>query len=348
MRNATFLIIGLALFFGACKSPTEPDLSQDLGVVLTEPIMRETNIVWSPDSREIFYVSVSNGQLRAVDVMSKSGRNVEAIYQNYLPYGSSYDGKYLYYSAVDGGIVNLYRLAFNGQNAERIVQNIGIDTYRDKPLMTPSPDNIHLAYMTSKNQGDSLFLLNTTSRSRKYYTRGRPVCFSPDGSQLLLRRGYAPNDTLCILSLGDGNIQTIAFKLASAESWIIDMRWVNDGIRLLRYEISSYVVQSIPSNTNRSLLINDSYRWLGSITWSATGNKFALWSHECIKGQSWSSCAVEGYRLHLTALDASRSSLIAHGRAPGGSSPGYVMAFSPDNKKIACVFSQQIYVKDIP
>lgn len=345
MRNTTFLIIGLALLCGACKSPTEPDLSQDLGVVLTEPIMRETNIVWSPDSREIFYVSASPEQLRAVDVQSKSVRTIEANNHKYLPFGISYDGKYFYYSS-DG----LYSLAFNGQNIERLVNNISIQSgYPDLPIMALSPDNLHLAYMTARNRGDSLFLYNTASRLRKYFTRGRPVCFSPDGSQLLLRRGYAPSDTLCILSLGDGNIQAIATKLASMEVWIRQIRWTTDGIHLLRYEIGSYVVQSIPSNTNSSLIINDSYRVLGSIAWSATGNKFALWSHECIKGQSWSSCDVVGYRLHSTSLDASQRGLIAHGHVPGGvDGAGDVLAFSPDNKKIAYVFGQQIYVNDIP
>lgn len=152
MPNATFIIIGLALILGACKSPIEPDLSQDLGVVLTEPIMRHTNIVWSPDSREIFYVSASREQLRAVDVQSKSTRTVAAIYKGYLPYGISYDGNYLYYSS-DG----LYRLAFNGQNIERLVNNISIQSgYPDLPIMALSPDNLHLAYMTARNRGDPL------------------------------------------------------------------------------------------------------------------------------------------------------------------------------------------------
>lgn len=351
MRNATFLIIGLALLFGACQSPTEPEaetnLSQDLGAVLTEPIMRQTNLVWSPDSREIFYVSASPEQLRAVDVQSQSTRIVEAIYQGYLPYGTSYDGKYFYYIAQDNF---LYRLALNGQNIQRVLSNVSYEWRNPKrPMMALSPDNLHLAYMTARGRGDSLFLYNTVSRSKKYYTRGQPVCFSPDGSQLLLRRNFMPHDTLCILSLGNGNVQTILVRSTSLEIPTKNIRWSTEGIQLLLYEISSFSVQNLSSNATRPLTINDRYTWLGSIAWSATGNKFAVWSNECIKGSSWSSCDVEGYRLHLTTLGASGTSLIAHGQAPGSADgAGNVMAFSPDNKKIAYVFNQQIYLKGIP
>lgn len=349
MRNATLLIIGLALIFGACKSPSEPepDLSQDLGVVLTEPIMRQTNIVWSPDSREIFYVSASPEQLRAVDVQSKSTRIVEAVYQGYLPYGTSYDGKYFYYIAQDN---NLCRLAINGQNIQRLLSNVSYEWGEPKvPIMALSPDNLHLAYMTARGRGDSLYLYNTMSRSRKYHTRGRPVCFSPDGSQLLLRRGLLSPDTLCVLSLGDGNVQTILVRSTSLVIPAKNIRWTTEGIKLLIYEISSYAVQSLPSNAKTSLNITDRYRWLGSTAWSATGNKFAIWSNECIKDSGWSSCGTEGYKLHLTELSASRSILIAYGNAPGSADgAGNVMAFSPDNKKIAYTFEQKIYMKNLP
>lgn len=348
MRKPILLIVAFPLLLWTCKSPTEPDLSQDLGEALTEPIKPYRRIVWSPDGAEIFYVSLAPEQLRAVAVTDKSTRTLETNYQDYLLHGVSSDGEYLYYSAQAGGMINLYRLGVKGQNSERVAKNISVDSYRNQPLVALCPDNLHLAYMTARNHGDSLFLHNTASGSRKFYTHGRPVCFSPNGSELLVRRGDAPRDTLCVLSVSNGSVQTIATQLETMESWIMEIRWTNDGICRLRYKISSYAIQSIPSNVERTLGLSDRYRWLGSITWSATGDKFMVWSNECIKDLDWSSCGTTGYRLHLTQLGASQSSLVAHGNVPGNSTgAGSAMAFSPDNRRVAYVFSERIHVRGI-
>ena len=103
--NKFLFIICTAFIFSSCeKSPTswstEPDLSEDRGILLTSQI--QTNwltLLWSRNTEEI--IAAGGFGIKAIDISSRAIRSIEganAVYHIKL----SHDGNKLYYLLGEG------------------------------------------------------------------------------------------------------------------------------------------------------------------------------------------------------------------------------------------------------
>jgi WD40 repeat protein len=337
--NRFLLIICIALIFSSClkfptSSPTEPDLSEDRGILLTSEIPTNwSTLLWSRNTEEI--IVAGEFGIKAINIASRAIRSIEGANAVFL-IKLSHDGNKLYYllgHTLAGGAEPLYKIFLDGKGRQLLLDNLCVAPF------SLSSDSL-IAH--SGSSGGSLYLYDEGNTSNTFLTLGRPITFSPDGKFLL----YSADSSLYTISIENRAVQRIPFP---DDIFFINMiRWDENGIRIFYrgYDLWGYYVKNITTNETTKLwelkLGVESPNNL-NFAWSSDGGKIAFWTSKCIKSRGLFGCEVTQRTLHVINIDERKEIRIAYANNLFEAS----IAFSPDGKKIAYVLGSQIYTKDI-
>jgi Tol biopolymer transport system component len=332
------LIICIALVFSSClkfptSSPTEPDLSEDRGILLTSEIPTNwSTLLWSRNTEEI--IVAGEFGIKAINIASRAIRSIEGANAVFL-IKISHDGNKLYYllgHTLAGGAEPLYKIFLDGKGRQLLLDNLCVAPF------SLSSDSL-IAH--SGSSGGSIYLYNEGSKSNTFLSIGNPITFSPDGKFLL----YSADSSLYTISIENRAVQRIPFP---DDIFCINMiRWDENGIRIFyrAYDLWGYYVKNITTNETYKL-----WQLSGSDTpenlhfaWSPDGGKVAFWTSKCIKYKGLFNCEVSQCTLHVININERKEIRIAYANVSYEAS----IAFSPDSKKIAYVLGSQIYTKDI-
>jgi Tol biopolymer transport system component len=355
----------LALAFSGCN-PAPVELDEDLGTeIVTGLVMGSAiyedgwtvaEIVWSSDSREIFflsgdYIGPLASDIAAVDVETATTRVLTSTLGNTGSFQLSHDGEWLYFYdvTVDPDVAveedHVYaRVAVEGGTPETVMESAPQQRY------ALSPDGAYLAY---GGHGHPVALYDIAQGTTDDLdVNGVPLLYSPDGSELLVFSDY---DDLEIVSLDDGT----AAHWTSLGGLNADVHWEGNRLELVSY-VDVWDEQDEDEPDGFQVLVTDrsgntravteegalDYDSAGAGELSPDGTQVAIWFGYCLDDDE--PCRQQ-YVLHL--IDIASGSISTIG-ATQISMPS-PMAFSPDGRHLAYVATSgnhptSVFVKAVP
>jgi len=323
---------------------TPPPPDEDTGTLLINCGLNAhwVTLFWSKNSNELFAAGTKG--IQAIDLSTRSTRTIEGnngvnnTLRNSM--ALSNDGNKFYYMLTGPGSYGpLYSISIHGQDRQLLVGS-------DCSDLCLSLDDLHLAYRAyhppSEELADSLYIYKIDSREKKFLCIGRPITFSPDSRSLLYYYWTHPDTTpsqssfisYSITSIENGETYPISIDTPyyhKVPKFFCD----NSGIYVLyNPEMLQCSVRNITTNETVFTWTQNVYTYSPSYTFSTLGKKIAFWT------SAWGE-----YELCLIDLSSKKESCIAYSKQKCGS---HSIAFSPDDSKIAYVFGEGIYMKDIP
>ncbi len=155
-------------------------------VRLTDTPYDDTDPAWSPDGRQIAFVSDRDGN-REIYVMNASGGEPRNVSNNaaddWTPAWSA-DGQYIAFASFRDGNWELYLMSADGSGQRRLTWSDGADY---DPCW--APDGLSIAFVSDRSGNLDVYVLVADSRETVRFTDAPatdqvPV-FSPDGERLL-------------------------------------------------------------------------------------------------------------------------------------------------------------------
>ncbi|HEY2954018.1 MAG TPA: hypothetical protein VGK89_02070 [Candidatus Eisenbacteria bacterium] len=352
MRPVAAVLCLLALSASGCaKSRSHPTAPQPLGqgtpLGAAGAFLSGNHFVWSALTNEI----VGSGDISTLSLVAMHGTTgatrVLDSAAALLPVAPA-AGTPVYYEALlldptltGNDSVALRRVSLGGGAPVQLDAIPGLELYAHEI----SGDGDWLAWGRTIGlfTSDSLVIEATATGARSRIEPGFPILVSPDGSQFLYRTDLLPG-----MKLRDRVAGTSApFDLGlPADARLAGMRWDAGGLHALYLLGKGQLhVRHLASGTSEALYSASDSLVSISGTWSPNGARVALWSDVP---------AVEPAHtvsLHVVDVAAKNGAVVATGSVTA--SPGFplllgAIAFSPDSRRVAYQYADQVFTHDFP
>lgn len=185
---------------------------------------------WSPDSKQILFVSNREDQLTnnpAIYVMTLENAEIKQITDadsaNALAAWSP-DGMKVAFASDRDNDVELYVMDSDGENISRLTDSIGFDGF---PAW--SPDGTKIAFVTFRDDNPEIYIMNSDGSDQRNLTDNPEqdavngdFSWSPDGSQILFTTSRDGNLEIYVMDADGGNPTNLTNNPASDSSptWI--------------------------------------------------------------------------------------------------------------------------------
>jgi WD40-like Beta Propeller Repeat len=350
MKTLCCLVLILGTLLLTCSKSTDgvsvdniPD--EDLGTFLQDYGMNAhwVNLIWSKNTNELF--TAGQQGIQAIDLSNLTVRTIYTTDGIGTPQASSMvlsnDGNTIYYMLTGPGSHGpLYSISINGQNRQLLDS-------RECTDLCLSSDDSHLAYWVyyypTEGAVDSLFIYDIVSGDKKFICIGRPIKFSPNSQSLLYSYETHSNTSqytladYSIISIENGEVMPVSFGVEYF--YLYDIYWDESGI-YIHYSPEAFqcVVRNITTNETIYSWGHNVWTYSPSYTFSPRGQKIAFWLIlDPIK------LGLVAFSIHVIDFNSESDTRIAYSKKECET-----FAFSPDELKMAYVFGQSIYMKDIP
>jgi len=197
---------------------------------LTVTQANESDPAWSPDGKQIAFVSNRDNQDQLY-LMNTDGSNPKNISPNpnqsdRLPLWSP-DGQHIlfesYFSA--GSKWDIWVMNADGTNPK----NLSGDHILDNGRMSWSPDSKHFAFSGSTEAGDAIRVMDIDGSQAAALTPKNSQDFdpiwSPDGKQIAFIRGTRGSQDIWLMNTDGSDARQLTFD----QKWIAQLAWSSDG-----------------------------------------------------------------------------------------------------------------------
>jgi len=161
---------------------------------------------FSPDYREILYLSYLNGSPRiyVYNLDTNSQRLITQSTNATIAPRWSPDGKWILYSMAISGNTDIYRVSAQGGKSERLTSTPGIDVGGSY-----SPDGRKIVFESDRSGSQQIYVMNAdgSNQQRISFGGGRAATpeWSPRGDQIAFTH-IAGNFRIAVMSPGGGNV----------------------------------------------------------------------------------------------------------------------------------------------
>jgi hypothetical protein len=333
--SLSLLVLSLALV-SCSKSSTAPSggTSDSRGTPVTgeNAFDTSTRLAWSQSTNEVLGAAKGGGTLgaaglaavRTVDGATRFLTNNAVLFPTLTP-----DGSQVYANEITVDSTLLQRRSLGPSQVTRIAGAPGLNAF----AFVLSTDGRYVAYagasLTEPLEPDTIRVLDTLTGTRKLFTPGTPIVFSPptEGALLMASKtgGYA------MLTLSNGAVTPVDLGLPGGAS-LGAFRWDGGGLHVLysinntELHINTYPGVDQPVAVTPETIVGP------SAVWSPDGSKIALWTTNTENGDIV-------YRLYVADPVSHTVSLIALGRSTGGA-----ITWSADGARLAYLYGGRLFL----
>lgn len=320
---------------------TEIAGSQDVGI--------NSALFWSGDGRTIYFESGSGTvSLREADIETGAVRALDGPRADYVDPVTSPDGGAFYFSTDGGnGRRNTYARAGSGVPTLLTDRAPGTNVLEqaDGRLVLPSPQGDNVSFIVYP---DSLYLFDTAAATSRFISTDciRIVAYSPDRSRVMCRRDAEGDAGFSAVTLADGNsVQLLIMPREVARLQVV--HWDDDAIRTIYRTNTRFRFQNVDRDSTRTLWnpgpgsglrVIDFYNY----SWSQNGERFAFWTHECLRVNRVGNCEFGQSLLHVVDMHTNQGRTVAVAKGTRG---GEQLALSPDGTQVVYVFDRKIWLQ---
>jgi Tol biopolymer transport system component len=185
---------------------------------------------WSPDSKQILFISTRGDQLTnnpAIFVLTLDDAEIKQISDSDSASALaewSPDGMKVAFASDRDGDVELYVMDSDGENISRLTDSPGFDGF---PAW--SPDGTKIAFVTFRDDNPEIYVMNSDGSEQRNLTNNPEqdavngdFSWSPDGSQILFTTSRDGNLEIYVMDADGGNPTNLTNNPASDRSptWI--------------------------------------------------------------------------------------------------------------------------------
>jgi Tol biopolymer transport system component len=201
-------------------------------VAIAPDVPGVANPTWSPDGHTIAFGSIDDGMLYLVDVSEGTPEAPRPLVSGAAPAWSPDGSRLAYFAAVDGNL-DIYSVATDGSDVERLTRDPAPEY---SPVWSPEGDRI--AFVSERDGDQDIAVTNVDGThpidvSRDRWPDDAPV-WSPDGRWIAF---VAYLDGADPHTIGDGNAEIVVARadgshrrnLSRNAAWDGDPTWSPDG-----------------------------------------------------------------------------------------------------------------------
>jgi hypothetical protein len=344
------------LLAGACEvadpilgGTTERDEDRGTEIAGSRDVGFESALFWSADGQSIYFESGSgNVSLREADPRTGSVRTLDGPRADYVDPVTAPGGGTIYFS-IDrlDGRRDTYVRTETGAPVLLTDRAPGTDVLEqaDGRLVMPSPDGDNVAFIVYP---DSLFLFDIVTGSRRFIATHciRVVAYSPDRASIMCRRDAEGDAGFSAVMLDSGETSDLLI-MPREVARIQVVHWDEDAIRTIYRTNSRFRIQNVDRDSTRTLWNPGPGSGLRVIdffnySWSANGERFAFWTHECLRLSRVGNCEFGQSLLHVVDLHTNDGRTVAVAKGTRG---GEQLALSPDGTEVVYVFDQKVWLQ---
>ncbi|HKJ93625.1 MAG TPA: hypothetical protein VJ957_10665 [Longimicrobiales bacterium] len=321
-----------------------------------------SNLVWTPDDQVLFWapiyqqVTVSPVRLTAVDPDTRTWHYVETVDRHAERLSVSPDGATAWFAdepAFDfpGDTLSVvYRLPLPQGQADTVTETKpvrlqGLLGYAHRVVAQPGGGAL---YATPP---DSLWEVQDSARGRALLATGCAViqAISADGTRVLCSRAD-PAD-LVFITLPDGQLTPFDVRAASPTRYPQGFAFVDGRLHVAAVTPadSSWVVSEWAEDTGARTPLFETSSFEenpGFAFWSGDGSRIAVWTEECLH-PNYGVC-LSGILARLRVIDRETGTVRLVGSFHGlPGLHGGVVAFAPDDRRIAFAIHYALYITRI-
>jgi hypothetical protein len=330
---------------------TERDEDRGTEVVGSSGVTFESALFWSADGKSIFFESgTGNVSLREADPRNGTVRVLDGPRPDYVdPVTNPVDGSIYFSTNRPDGRRNTYIRSSSGALTLLTDRAPGTDVFEqaDGRLVLPSPDGDRVAYVVYP---DSLYLLDVGSGTRSFLSTKciRAIAYSPDRARIMCRRDAEGDASFGSVTIATGETRDLLL-MPREVARIQVIHWDDDAIRTIYRTHSRFRLQNVDQDSTRTLWnpgpgsglrVIDFYNY----SWSANGERFAFWTHECLRFSRVGNCEFGQSLLHVIDLQANLGRTVAVAKGTRG---GEQLALSPDGTEVVYVFDQKVWIQAV-
>jgi hypothetical protein len=326
-------------------SHLELDEQAGIEVAGARDVPFRATLAWDAASGDIYYES-EDGSLRAASVAQAGTRIIDPS-RDHVEISA---GKEAVYFVTDraGERSAIYRAVGSRTIllSDRAPATSPLSAV-DGMLVLAGPGEI-AAYIVAP---DTLYAFDAVAGTRQVIAAGcvRVVAFAPDGERLICRVDGPRDGGYALVDLARRTLTRIDAAPSEPGSNPRLIRWHTDAVRLLFTSNGRFRVREIESGEAQALWLPPPAAGPRSIdhlnyAWSADGERFAFWAHECLRLNIGGSCTFGQSILHVVELTTNTGSTAVVVKGERG---GEQLVFAPDGRAIAYVFDGRIWVQTL-
>ncbi|HWO90130.1 MAG TPA: hypothetical protein VNL98_13375 [Gemmatimonadales bacterium] len=201
-----------------------------------------------------------------------------------------------------------------------------------------SADGRRLAY--SRTFGDTVTVLDLQTADTITFQGGKPLAFSPDGSELLFQVG-PPSVWRRVLATGAEQRLQLGLSVTDIPG---PMVWDSRGLWLYvdRFD-GGAVVRNLTAGTSVVVAEYEPLKRVREVTWLRDQRRVGFWEERCSSSGSAGSCEVTETRLIVADRDSGERTVVASTVGVGGP-----MAFAPDSRSVVYQLDGALYMSRVP
>lgn len=139
-------------------------------VNLTNHPAIDVSPTWSPDGKQIAFVSDRNGELQ-IYVMNSDGSNLRRItsggYSTDPSWSPNIDVNKIAFVRVEGAEANIYTINTDGSDEQRLTSGSGRN---ENPSW--SPDGHYIAFSSTRNGAENIYIMYFNGGNQRLLTKG--------------------------------------------------------------------------------------------------------------------------------------------------------------------------------
>lgn len=201
-----------------------------------------------------------------------------------------------------------------------------------------SRDGRKLAF--ARTLDDTVTVLDLVTGDSVVFQGGKPLAFSPDGSELMFQVGQ-PSVWRRVLATGVEQRVPLELSITDLPG---PMAWDSRGIWLFvdRFD-GGAAVRNITLGTSAVIATFEPLKRVREVTWLADERRVGFWEERCSPSSPAGSCVVSEARLVVADRVTGERSVVAAAVGTGGP-----MAFSPDSRSVVYQFDGALYLSPVP
>jgi Tol biopolymer transport system component len=312
-------LLGGAFAWRLMKSKPVPSahVSEFDPVRLTHDLSSDTYPTWSPDGKQIAFISNREGQ-PAIFVMNADGSGVRRIHNGLAV---SDEARW----QPDG------RIGFRGGRNIYTMKPDGSDVIRVNTSGTLSPNGRQILFAKEvvPGEGDELFVANADGRNSRRLTHNKITDtdpgWSPDGKKIVYTSfpdGHYPNGSICVIN-SDGSGLT---RLTNEPLKALLPFWSPDGTRIaFTARDDRNVIYVMNADGRNQMKLTDLATDILGLAWAPDGKKI-----------SYATDYEDNFEIYVINSDPSHQTNLTHHL-----SEDTAPRWSPDGKKIAFISNRE-------